>query len=99
MICLALALGSAAAGFAAFMAVPADAGEPWQSISVFAFIALFLCVAPAFHVAGAFFGVAALFNEGDNKIAGVAALLLNTIALLAGALLVWAGASSIGSFT
>ena len=99
MICLALALGSAAVGLAALMAAPAGSGEPWQSISVFSFIALFLCVAPAFHVAGAFFGVAALFHEGDNKIAGVAALLLNTIALLAGAVLVWAGASSIASFT
>ncbi|MER9343150.1 hypothetical protein NKI41_20570 [Mesorhizobium sp. M0601] len=93
------ALVAGAMAITALMAMPSDASVVIQHSVTGFFMAVFFLVGPLAHLTGAVFGLMALGRPNDNRLLGLAGIVVNGASLAAGVFMLWAMASTIGAFT
>ncbi|MES0099651.1 hypothetical protein [Mesorhizobium sp. M0019] len=93
------ALVAGAIAITALMAMPSDASVLIQHSVTGFFMAVFFLVGPLAHLTGVVFGLKALGRPNDNRLLGLAGVVVNGASLTAGVFMLWSMASTIGAFT
>ncbi|MER9182991.1 hypothetical protein [Mesorhizobium sp. M0159] len=93
------ALATGAIAITALIAMPSDASPLLQNSATGFFAAVFFLAGPLAHLTGAVFGLMALGRPNDNRLLGLAGIVVNGASLAAGVFMLWAMASTFGAFT
>ncbi|MER8391162.1 hypothetical protein NKH10_04540 [Mesorhizobium sp. M1340] len=97
-----LALAALAAGamaITALIAMPSDASPLLQNSATGFFAAVFFLAGPLAHLTGVVFGLIAVGRPNDNRVLGLAGIVVNGASLAAGVFMLWGMASTFGAFT
>ncbi|MER8480716.1 hypothetical protein [Mesorhizobium sp. M1163] len=93
------ALATGAIAITALIAMPSDASPLLQNSATGFFAAVFFLAGPLAHLIGVVFGLMAVGRPNDNRVLGLAGIVVNGASLAAGGFMLWAMASTFGAFT